>query len=142
MITVERINPSAIPNVMEFLKSIPSIDNVDDQILSNACIAYEENKIVGCIAFEEFSEKGLIRYFVFKKVLSMEYLESLLSALEQNAIQKGLRTLVCIAECNQIEELFQTLGFKPIQSSFIFINEENVLDTNFKKALFLSKALI
>lgn len=142
MITVERINPSAIPNVMEFLKSIPSIDNVDDQILSNACIAYEENKIVGCIAFEEFSEKGLIRYFVFKKVLSMEYLESLLSALEQNAIQKGLRTLVCIAECNQIEELFQTLGFKPIQSSSIFINEENVLDTNFKKALFLSKALI
>lgn len=142
MITVERINPSAIPNVMEFLKSIPSIDNVDDQILSNACIAYEENKIVGCIAFEEFSEKGLIRYFVFKKVLSMEYLESLLNALEQNAIQKGLRTLVCIAECNQIEELFQTLGFKPIQSSSIFINEENVLDTNFKKALFLSKALI
>lgn len=142
MITVDKINPSAIPNVMEFLKSIPSIDNVDDQILSNACIAYEENKIVGCIAFEEFCEKGLIRYFVFKKVLSIDYLEQLLRALEKNAIQKGLRTLVCIAECNQIEELFQTLGFKPIQTSSIFINEENVLDTNFKKALFLSKSLV
>lgn len=141
MITVEKINPSAIPNVMEFLKSIPSIDKVDDQILSNACIAYEDQKIVGCIAFEEFSEKGLIRYFVFKKVLSMDYLEQLLAALEKSAQEKGIQMLVCIAECSQIEELFQSLGFVPIQKSTIFINEENVLETNFKKALFLSKAL-
>lgn len=141
MITVENINPSVIPNVMEFLKSIPSIGQIDEQILKNACIAYEEGKIVGCIAFEEFSQNGLIRYFVFKKVLSIEYLETLLQALEKRALNQGIQTLVCIAECSQIEELFHSLGFEAIQKRSIFINEENVLNTNFKQALFLSKDL-
>ena len=74
MIKVEKINDSIFNNAVEFLTSIPSIDKIDEKILKNACIAFDEDKIVGCISFEEFTDKGLIRYFVFKKVLSIEYL--------------------------------------------------------------------
>ncbi len=142
MIKVEKINDSILKSAVEFLTSIPSIDKIDEKILSNACIASDEDKIVGCISFEEFSDKGLIRYFVFKKVLSLEYLEELLKGLEDNAKDRGLKMLVCIAECSQIEELFKSLDFKEIQESKIFINEENVLNTNFKSSLFLNKLLV
>ncbi len=141
MIRVEKINSAIFPTAMEFLKTVPSIENVDEKILNNACIAYENDKIVGCISFEEFSEKGLIRYFVFKKVLSIEYLEELLNALEQQAKKENILMLVCIAESAQIEELFTSLGFQPVEKKMIFINEENVENSNFKKALFLYKQL-
>lgn len=141
MIRVEKINLSIFSQAIEFLTSVPSIDKIDETILNNACIAFDDTKIVGCISFEEFSNKGLIRYFVFKKVLSLEYLELLLNALEDNARSKGIFTLVCIAECSQIEELFRSLEFYPVSESKIFINEENISNTNFKSALFLSKDL-
>ncbi|MDE6584370.1 MAG: GNAT family N-acetyltransferase [Anaeroplasmataceae bacterium] len=142
MIRVEQINESILHDAIEFLTSVPSIDKIDEKILNNACIAYDDDKIVGCISLEEFSNKGLIRYFVFKKVLSIEYLEQLLKALEEHAKEKGIEMLVCIAECSQIEELFRSLDFQSIPQSKIFINEENVLNTNFKSALFLNKVLV
>ena len=142
MIKVEKINDSIFNNAVEFLTSIPSIDKIDEKILKNACIAFDEDKIVGCISFEEFTDKGLIRYFVFKKVLSIEYLEELLKGLEENAKDKGLKMLVCIAECSQIEELFRSLDFSSITHPKIFINEENVVSTNFESDLFLNKLLV
>lgn len=142
MIRVEKINESILNQAIEFLSSVPSIDKIDEKILNNACIAYDDDKIVGCISFEEFSEKGLIRYFVFKKVLSLDTLEELLHVLESSAKEKGLKMLVCIAECSQIEDLFKSLEFYPIRESKVFINEENILKTNFKGALFLNKLLV
>lgn len=142
MIHVEKINESSLKEVKEFLSSVPSIDQIDETILSNACIAYDEDKIVGCISFEKFCDKGLIRYFVFKKVLSLEYLEELLNVLEQRAKEEDLQMLVCIAECSQIEELFKSLEFQEITDKKIFINEENVFNTNFKSSLFLNKLLV
>lgn len=142
MIRVEKINASILNHTIEFLASVPSIDKIDEKILNNACIAYDDDKIVGCISFEEFSDKGLIRYFVFKKALSLEYLEELLKTLENSAREKGLKMLVCIAESSQIEELFRSLEFQTITESKVFINEENILNTNFKSALFLNKLLV
>lgn len=141
MIKVEKINQTIFSKAIEFLSSVPSIDKIDETILNNACLAFDEGKIVGCISFEEFSNKGLIRYFVFKKVLSLEYLELLLSKLEETAKEKGINCLVCIAECSQIEELFKSLDFNLVDSRSIFINEDNILNTGFKSALFLKKLL-
>lgn len=142
MIKIEKVNSETMKNAVEFLTSVPSIDKLDENILNNACIAYDNEKIVGCISFEEFSDKGLIRYFVFKKVLSLEFLEMLLKALERSAREKELHSLVCIAECNQIEELFRSLDFKDVATTHIFINEEPINNTSFKNATFLQKDLI
>lgn len=141
MIRIENVNSDSFNSAVEFLGSVPSIDKLEENILKNACIAYDDEKIVGCISFEEFSDKGLIRYFVFKKVLSLEYLEMLLESLEESARSRGLNSLVCIAECSQIEELFRSLGFDYLKQSNIFINEESILNTNFRSAIFLSKNL-
>lgn len=102
-------------------------------------MAQEDDKIVGCISFEVFSEKALIRYFVFKKILSLDYLKQLLNTLEEEALKQDIEVLVCIAECSQIEELFQSLSFKPVESKMIFINEENILNTSFQSSLFYAR---
>ena len=69
MINIERIDENYFNKTIDFLKSVPSIESVDDKILKNACVAIEDDKIVGCISYEEFGDKGLIRYFVFKKII-------------------------------------------------------------------------
>lgn len=142
MITIEKISSSTYSKAEEFLKSVPSIEKIDNMILDNAVLALDDEKIVGCISFEEFYDKGLIRYFVFKKVLSMKYLESLLECLEDAARSKGIYMLVCVAECSQIEELFKSLDFETIDQKNIYINEESILKTNFRSSLFLNKSLV
>ena len=49
MIRVEKINNSIFNHAIDFLTSVPSIDKIDEKILNNACIAFDEDKIVGCI---------------------------------------------------------------------------------------------
>ncbi len=137
--TIEKINSSTVDDLKCFLSNVPSIDKIDEEILKNACIAFDDDKIVGCISFEKFCLKGLIRYFVFKKALMLTDLEELLKVLEINAKNLGINMLICIAECNQIEELFKSLNFCEIEKKNIFLNEENVLQTNFKSSSFLYK---
>ena len=141
MINIEKIDDTFFTKTIDFLRSVPSIESVDDKILKNACIALEEDKIVGCISYEEFGNKGLIRYFVFKKVLDMSYLNRLIDKLKENAINNKIDEFVCVAESDQIKELFRNLEFNEITNKQIFIEEENVLDTNFKMSTFLNMYL-
>lgn len=142
MINIERIDDLHFNKAVEFLKTVPSIETVDDNILKNACLAIEDDKIVGCISYEEFSEKGLIRYFVFKKVLDMSYLSELINKLKTKAKENDIKEFVCIAESEQIKELFKDLEFNEIINKNIFIEEENVINTSFKASSFLNMYLI
>ena len=141
MINIEKIDDTFFNKTIDFLRSVPSIESVDDKILKNACVAVEEDKIVGCISYEEFGNKGLIRYFVFKKILDMSYLDSLINKLKENAINNNIDEFVCVAESDQIKELFKNLEFNEITNKRIYIEEENVLDTNFKMSTFLNMYL-
>ncbi len=141
MIFVKEIDDSTKELVTNFLKSVPSIENIDVNILNNAVVALEDNKVVGCISFEVYDNKGLIRYFVFKKMLGDKILSELIEKLKENGCKYNLDMFVCIAENIQIEELFSSLGFKKVDSNLIFINEEHIKKTNFKNSSFLSKYL-
>ena len=119
MINIEKIDDTFFNKTIDFLRSVPSIEVVDDKILRNACIAVEDDKIVGCISYEEFGSKGLIRYFVFKKVLDMSYLDSLIDKLKENAKNNNINEFVCVAESEQIKELFKNLEFNEINNKQI-----------------------
>ena len=114
MISVLKINDVWFSKTIDFLKSVPSIESIEESILKNACIAVKEDKIVGCISYEEFTCKGLIRYFVFKKALDLDYLEKLLDELKENALKNNIKEFVCVAESDQIKELFKSLTNKEL----------------------------
>lgn len=138
---IEEINTSNSKMAYDFLACVPSIEKIDDKILKNAVLAIDNNKIIGCVSFEEYDSIGLIRYFVFKKALSNEFLNSLIDMLEENAIKSDIDKLVCIADNKQIEDLFIGLGFYLIEEN-VYINEEKIEKTSFKNSRLLCKKLV
>ena len=137
---IEEINNNNSKLAYDFLSSVPSIDKIDENILANAVLAIDNNKIIGCISFEEYDSIGLIRYFVFKKAMSNDFLNDLVDKLEANALKFNIDKLVCIADNKQIEDLFIGLGFGVIEEK-VYINEEKIDNTSFKNSRLLCKKL-
>lgn len=138
MLLVKNIDSENYSLVYDFLKSVPSINNVDERILKNASILFDDEKVIGCISFEEYDSIGLVRYFVFKKNLSVLILNKMLDNLVKNAKGRSLLKLVCVADNDQIEELFKELDFELITKR-IYLNEEIIKNTIFGKSKMLLK---
>lgn len=140
MIQIESINDSNSKDAYSFLNSVPSIKSIDDNILKNAVIVYDDYKVIGSISFEEYDSVGLIRYFVFKKNLANSVLFELLEVLADNAKKRELVMLLCVADNNEIKGLFEELGFKALEKK-IFINEEPILNGNHSNSYFLCRKI-
>ena len=138
MLLVKNIDSENYSLVYDFLKAVPSINSVDERILKNASALFDDEKVIGCISFEEYDSIGLIRYFVFKKNLSILILNKLLSNLEDNAKGAGLIKLVCVADNTQIEELFKEMEFEMINKK-IYLNEEILKNTIYGRSKMLLK---
>lgn len=122
-----------------FLANVPSIKEVDEEVLNNAIIAVEENKVVGCISYEAYESKGLIRYFIFKSIPQSSIFIDLFENLENKASSNGVKEIIGVAQDDQTKELFESLGFNPITGKTVFIDETNAQETQFKSAIFMSK---
>lgn len=140
MLQIVNVDENNYSSAYNFLKTVPSISAVDDSILKNGVIIFDDEKVIGSISFEIYDHFGLIRYFVFKKNLSRSLLTGLMSKLEENAKSIDILKLVCVADNNQIEDLFLELGFSKLEKK-IYINEEIVTDTNFSSSNFLFKII-
>lgn len=136
MIQIESVNESNIKDAYGFLNSVPSIKSIDDNILKNAVIVFDDSKVIGSISFEEYDYIGLIRYFVFKKNLSNTVLINLLEQLINNAKSLNLQKLVCVADNSEIRSLFEELGFTQLNKK-IYINEEPVVNSHHSNSSFL-----
>lgn len=134
MIQIESVNDGNFKDAYGFLNSVPSIKSIDNEVLKNAVIVFDDYKVIGSISFEEYDSIGLIRYFVFKKNLSNNVLIDLLEKLIFNARKRNLKKLVCIADNSEIKGLFEELGFSSLDKK-IFINEEPL--TNHANSSFL-----
>ncbi len=136
MIQIECINDSNSKDAYSFLNSVPSIKSIDNEILKNAVIVYDDYKVIGSISFEEYDSVGLIRYFVFKKNLSNCILVELLEELISNAKKRELKMLVCVADNSEIKSLFEELGFSDLKRK-IFVNEEPIINGSHSNSSFL-----
>lgn len=138
MLQIVNVDENNYSNAYNFLKTVPSISAVDDSILKNGVIIFDDDKVIGSISFETYDHLGLVRYFVFKKNLSRNILVDLMNKLEETAKSIDIVKLVCVADNSQIEDLFLELGFSKLNKK-IYINEEVVTDTNFSSSNFLYK---
>lgn len=140
MLQIVNVDENNYINAYNFLKTVPSISAVDDSILKNGVIIFDDDKVIGSISFETYDHLGLVRYFVFKKNLSRNILVDLMNKLEETAKSINIDKLVCVADNSQIEDLFLELGFSKLNKK-IYINEEVVTDTNFSSSNFLYKSI-
>lgn len=138
MFEIQNVNETNFQQAFNFLNSVPSIAAIDNEILKNGVIVFLQNKVIASISFEIFDNVGLIRYFVFKRDLDNIVLNHLLDALTDNAIKMNIKKLICVADNEQIEDLFKEFNFKTLDKK-IFINEEEVSKSNFSNSNFLFK---
>lgn len=132
---IENINEFNKMLVNEFIKKIPTINKIEDDILENMVIIREENKVVGIISYEDYLEKGLIRYFIFQKDVLFEDLEKLFEEMKKKTINKGIKSLMTVIEDNELVNFFNKLGFKKIDVKRVYLSETSLGDTIYSNAI-------
>ncbi len=129
---IEKINESNIDEVKDFLKRIPSLRDVEDNILLEGILLRDE-KIEGTISFEMIGNYALIRYFVYRKEIDKEYIINLL-----NSLLKNIKTKVCaIITKEELMSIFLECGFKSVKNEYVFINEDYIFKSMKETTFFL-----
>ena len=77
-------------NMRSFLSEVPSINQIDDEILKNAIILFLDDKIYGMISYESFFNYALIRYFVFKRGVDEMIIKELFDSMEEMILENDI----------------------------------------------------
>ncbi len=120
-----------------FLECIPSIKEISKEILENSIVIMDDANIIGNISIEVYNNKGLIRYFVFRKSINSNYLNDMVEELISLSKNININEIICIADNNDVIELFRGLGFNVINKN-IFFDEEIYKTSNNVNSSYLS----
>lgn len=121
---IEKINEFNINKLKDFLLSVKTINQIDDNVLKNAIVILQGDDVVGAVSYEKFSSSGLIRYFVFKRTLENDTVISLFNKLESAAQEDDINILYCVVNNDMVEELFKQLGFEQSNIKKLYIDED------------------
>lgn len=131
---VESINESNIGIVRNFIKRVPTIKEIDEDVLKNIVILKDELGIKGIISYETYIDKGLIRYFIFQKDVSFKNLKELFSVMLENAKKEHIKILLSVVDQKELLNFFNNLGFIPYSVDDIYIDETSLGNTVYKQA--------
>ncbi|XMB67570.1 hypothetical protein RI065_03335 [Mycoplasmatota bacterium zrk1] len=138
MYSIKRVNSEEgvklKESVIEFLEQIPTVESIDDDVVENASVLFEDDKVLGILSYEKFTNYGLIRYFIFKSVISNEHIFELLNDVIESARSNDIDSLFSVINKKEIENFFGELGFDKVDKSKFVIDEENFLDSQYKDA--------
>lgn len=122
---IRHINEYDYNLVKDFLLSVKTIKDIDEDVLKNAIIVVDNNDILGAVSYEKFGISGLIRYFVFKRNLTNDTVVSLFKMLEEAAYDDYIKDIYCVVNNGPIEKLFNELGFLKEKYKMLFIDESD-----------------
>ncbi len=128
--SISVIRNNDINLLKNFLECIPSIKDIKEEVLLNSIVIVDNNNIVGNISIELYDKKGLIRYFVFRKSINSNYLTKMIEELIILAKELKLNEIICIADNNDVIELFRGLGFNVINKNIYFDEELYKISNN------------
>ena len=114
--------------IMTFLKSIDTIASVEENLITN---------IVGFITYEEYSEYGLIRYFIFQKQIALGKVIEMFDSLCDVARLRELAGLISIGKNQEVIDLFESLGFNKIDKENFLVGGKTVYGTDLENATIL-----
>ncbi len=135
------IRSEEISILKEFLKGIPSIKEVNDDIIKNSVVIWKDSNIVGNISIELYDKIGLIRYFVFRKSIKENFLQEMINVLVLKAKDLNVNKLICIADNLDVENLFLGLYFVKLDKK-VFFDENIYTNIGFKDSSFLVYSIL
>lgn len=121
---IRKVMSSDLEMVRSFLLNVPSISDLDDNILKNGIMVTLNNDLLGFISYEAFEGRGVIRYFVFQKMLDELVLSTLFKELEKEAGSKEIKSLYCVVDNKLIQTLFESLDFKVLEKKDLYLDEK------------------
>ena len=130
------IRSEEISILKDFLKGIPSIKDVNDNIIKNSVVIWNDSNIIGNISIELYDKVGLIRYFVFRKSIKDIFLHEMINILVLKAKELNINKLICISDNIDVENLFLGLNFIKTENK-VFFDEDIYTNIGFKDSSFL-----
>lgn len=132
---IENINENNKNLVLTFIKRIPTIEVIEEDVLGNIVLIRDEKEVLGIISYENYLDKGLIRYFIFQKDVAYEELEKLFKTMKEKAKNDEIKHLITVIEERELVTFFNKLGFKKIDTDKIYLFETSLVDTIYSKAI-------
>lgn len=137
VVEIKSVNEDNINDALFFLESLLVIKDINRKVVLNGEYVLEDGEIIGFLSFEEFDKVGLIRYFVFKKVVSKNIISELFKRISLKAKDKELKLLITMVVKDEAISVFKDLGFEVVDRNDVYIDEINILQTRFKDAIIL-----
>lgn len=139
-IEIVDVNDEIYEKVLAFLGEVKTL-NIEEKIVKNASVIMDLDEVVGAISYEKFGFYGLIRYFIFKKYVDDDIIESLFLHLEKKACKDEIKYLFSIVMDQDVMDLFDNLLFVKMDKEKLFIEEERLSDSKYKNATIMAKRL-
>lgn len=132
---IRRANVENYQLIEDFLKRVPSIQDIKKEIIEQSSILInEDNEIIGIIAFEQFGKIGLIRYFIFQKTIRNEDIKTLFLDLINYASSLGIKEVISVVQKDELLALFTSFGLTKVNNETIYLNETPFKETEFNQA--------
>ncbi len=132
---IENVNEFNKKMVDTFIKKIPTIGEIEDDILENMLVIRNDISVLGMISYENYLDKGLIRYFIFQKDVLFDELLLLFNQMKNKATKDNIRKLITVIEDKELMLFFQKLGFKRVDIDNIYLFETALVDTIYSDAI-------
>lgn len=132
---IENINENNKNLVLTFIKRIPTIEAIEEDVLENIVLIRNEKEVLGIISYENYLDKGLIRYFIFQKDVAYEELEKLFKTMKEKTKNDEIKHLITVIEERELVTFFNKLGFKKIDTDKIYLFETSLVDTIYSNAI-------
>lgn len=142
MYEIKHINEMDLPLVKEFLSIIPEVEQIDEDVLKNASVLYNDKEVCGLISYEAFFNYALIRYFVFRRNVNEEIVKELFTSLTDNIEKENIEYIFSLVNQEDIFNLFSSLEFKEVDKENVFIEEECYANSRFRDTKLMIKSLI
>lgn len=141
MFEIKKVTEDNYGLAMKFLRNVPTISEVDDDVLKNASLLFDDNDISGAVAFEKFHSYALVRYFIFKRHVDADIIKELFLSLEESVKKNNMKYIFSVVTTNDIEELFKSLSFIEVDKEKVFIDEELFSKSKFKDTKMMMKEI-
>ena len=130
------VNEENKNDVAEFLKEVSLIGDINEEALMNGEFVYDK-QIIGTLSFEEFNDNALIRYFIFRQLITDDLIMELFKKIVNKAKKKAVKHLIAIVVKKEARIIFKHIGFYEIENNDVYIDEVNLNDTKYKNAVVL-----
>lgn len=117
--------------IMEFLESVATLKNIEEELFDNSVLIEEDNKIVGMISYEQFRGRALIRYFIFDKEVEETYLVHMYEKFFEKLKKRNIKEIYVIVSSELIAEMFKDLGFFEFNKDDFYLTETNINKTKY-----------